>query len=101
MLIVIRYVNKCHVTWLNDLLESCMSTKQVLYHLRKQWMLFNFFLAWILSISNLRGQRYDEASNMQGEFNGFESTYFEDAFLHSVFFPSTSISSYCCRKKTC
>ncbi|KAL4010819.1 hypothetical protein IC575_027839 [Cucumis melo] len=61
-----------------------MSIIQVLYHLRK--LLMVFFSQHGLSIVNLRGQRYDRASNIQGEFHGLKALILKenecDFYIH-------------------
>jgi hypothetical protein len=50
-----------------------------------------------LSISMLRGQGYDGASNMKGEFNGVQKLIRDEnpyAFLCALFFQSIATSGY-------
>ena len=51
-----------------------------------------FFVKYGLSLTSLRGQGYDGASNMRGEFNGLKTLILREnkfAFLHSLFLSST------------
>lgn len=64
----------------------------------------SLFAKYGLSLSRLRRQGYDGASNMQGEFNGFKSLILKENLfyiLYSLFCPSTSMSSCYIGKKTC
>ncbi|CAN1142137.1 hypothetical protein LINPERPRIM_LOCUS25865 [Linum perenne] len=49
-----------------------------------------------LSISKVRGQGYDGASNMKGELNGLNFGRKSIYILYSLFCASTSVSSCCC-----
>ncbi|XP_021801076.1 zinc finger MYM-type protein 1-like [Prunus avium] len=88
MAIVLRYVCKGHVIerfvgveHVND--TTALSLKKAID---------NFFSRNKLSISRLRGQGYDGASNMRGEFNGLkthilkenESAYYVHCFAHQL-----------------
>ncbi|XP_050209345.1 uncharacterized protein LOC126660062 [Mercurialis annua] len=70
MAIMVRYVDG-H----GEILERFLSVEHVAdtsSHTLKQ-TIDNFFAKYGLSISRLRGQAYDGASNMRGEFNGLKS----------------------------
>ena len=49
-----------------------------------------------LSLSKLRGQGYDRASNMQGDINGLKTLILKENKSCPLFYSSTSIDS-CCR----
>jgi hypothetical protein len=61
--------------------------------------LVDMLLSHSLSISMLRGQGYDGASNMRGEFNGVQKLIRDEnpyAFLCALFCPSIATSGCCC-----
>ncbi|XP_021829669.1 zinc finger MYM-type protein 1-like [Prunus avium] len=88
MAIVLRYVCKGHVIERFVGVEHVNDTTTL--SLKKA--IDDFFLRNKLSISRLRGQGYDGASNMRGEFNGLkthilkenESAYYVHCFAHQL-----------------
>ncbi|XP_031258809.1 zinc finger MYM-type protein 1-like [Pistacia vera] len=89
MAIVLRYVNK------NGLVVECfLGVEHVTSTttLSLKATLDNFFSRHGLSFSRLRGQGYDGASNMQGEFNGLKTlvlkenrcAYYIHCFAHQL-----------------
>ena len=70
MVVVIRYVNK-H----GEIIERFLGLVYVRETLVKclKEAIESLFAKYGLSLSRLRGQRYDGAANMQGEFNGLKS----------------------------
>ena len=88
MAIVLRYVDKGHV------IERFVGIEHVAYTKASSLKLAidDFFSRHGLSISKLRGQGYDGASNMQGEFNGLkalilnenESAFYVHCFAHQL-----------------
>ena len=38
-----------------------------------------------LDVQNIRGQRYDGASNIRGEWNGLQALFINDCFLHIIY----------------
>ena len=76
MAIVLRYVNK------NGLVVECfLGVEHVTSTttLSLKATLDNFFSRHGLSFSRLRGQGYDGASNMQGEFNGLKTLILKES----------------------
>ncbi|CAN6567669.1 unnamed protein product [Malus baccata var. baccata] len=88
MAIVLRYVDKGHVIECFVGIEHVADTKASSLKLA----IDDFFSRHGLSISKLRGQGYDGASNMQGEFNGLkalilnenESVFYVYCFAHQL-----------------
>ena len=87
MAIVLRYVDKKGIVTKRFLgivhVASALSLKAAIEFL---------FSKYALSLSRLRGQSYDGASNMQGEFNGLKtlilkenrSTFYVHCFAHQL-----------------
>ncbi|XP_050111822.1 uncharacterized protein LOC126590402 [Malus sylvestris] len=88
MAIVLRFVDKGHVIERFVGIEHVADTKASSLKLA----IDDFFSRHGLSISKLRGQGYDGASNMQGEFNGLkalilnenESAFYVHCFAHQL-----------------
>ncbi|CAN6557401.1 unnamed protein product [Malus baccata var. baccata] len=88
MAIVLRLVDKGHVIERFVGIEHVADTKASSLKLA----IDDFFSRHGLSISKLRGQGYDGASNMQGEFNGLkalilnenESAFYVHCFAHQL-----------------
>ena len=61
------------------------------------------FVKHNLSMSRLRGQGYDGASNTRGELNGLKKLVLDvnpHAFLCALFCPPTSIGGCCCCQRS-
>ena len=96
MVVVIRYVNKR-----GEIIERFLG----LVHVREtsakclKEAIESLFAKYGLSLSRLRGQGYDGAANMRGEFNGLKSLIFERksfCIVCSLFCTSTSVGNCCC-----
>ena len=70
MVVVIRYVNKR-----GEVIERFLGLVHVIETTAKclKEAIDSLFAKYDLSLSRLRGQGYDGASNMRGEFNGLKS----------------------------
>ena len=89
MTIVLRYVDKN-----GNVIERFVGIEHVTdtSALSLKTAIDSFFSRYGLSISRLRGQGYDEASNMRGEFNGLkalilkenESAFYVHCFAHQL-----------------
>ncbi|XP_031250167.1 zinc finger MYM-type protein 1-like [Pistacia vera] len=75
MAIILRYVNKkgCVVECLLSIMHVTDTTT-----LSLKMGIKTLFSKYNLSISRLRGQGYDSASNMQGQFNGLKALILKD-----------------------
>jgi hypothetical protein len=75
MTLVIRYVNKkgCVIEWflgIAHVTDTCsLSLKEAIEKILSRHE---------LSVARIRGQGYDGASNMRGEFNGLKSLFLKD-----------------------
>ena len=70
MAIVLRYVNKSGVV--KESLVGVVHVKETSSSFLKA-SIDSFFVDHNLSLKQLRGQGYDGASNMRGEFNGLKA----------------------------
>ena len=89
MAVVLRYVGKC---------GSAIETLVGLTHVKETTSKYlksaidDLFAEYKLSFKQVRGQGYDGASNMRGEFNGLQSlimrenstTYYVHCFAHQL-----------------
>ncbi|XP_071683789.1 uncharacterized protein [Lolium perenne] len=89
MAVVLRYVNKCGVS--NERFVGVVHVEETTADYLKSTIDF-MFAKFGLSLQQVRGQGYDGASNMAGEFNGLQakimrensSAYYVHCFAHKL-----------------
>ena len=93
MTFVLRYVNKkgIIIEWFLGIVHVASTTV-----LSLKCVIEYLLCEHNLSLSELHGQGYDRASNMQGDINGLKTLILKENKSCPLFYSSTSIDS-CCR----